>query len=80
MSESEYLEIDPSTLHLPRSRTCGADPVTLQRQLAPYWSSVDEMPALWVNRGFDGALMIYDGVTRATRVATCYLERGCGSQ
>lgn len=27
------------------------------------------MPALWVYRGSDGALLIYDGVTRATRVA-----------
>jgi hypothetical protein len=27
------------------------------------------MPALWVYRGSDGALPIYDGVTRATRVA-----------
>ena len=28
------------------------------------------MPALWVYRGSDGALLIYDGVTRATRVGT----------
>lgn len=28
------------------------------------------MPALEVSRGSDGALMINDGVTRATRVAT----------
>jgi hypothetical protein len=70
MSESEYLEVDPSTLHLPPSRASGADPVKLQRQIAAYGASVDGMPALWVYRGSDGALMIYDGVTRAARVAT----------
>lgn len=41
----------------------------LQRQMSLYGTSVDGMPALWVYRGTDGALMIYDGVTRATRVA-----------
>jgi hypothetical protein len=70
MSESEFLEVDPSTLHLPPSRASGADPIKLQRQIAVYGASVDGMPALWVYRGSDGALMIYDGVTRATRVAT----------
>jgi hypothetical protein len=70
MSESEFLEVDPSTLHLPPSRVSGADPIKLQRQIAVYGASVDGMPALWVYRGSDGALMIYDGVTRATRVAT----------
>jgi hypothetical protein len=70
MSESEFLEVDPITLHLPPSRASGADPIKLQRQLAAYGASVDGMPALWVYRGSDGALMIYDGVTRATRVAT----------
>jgi hypothetical protein len=27
------------------------------------------MPPLWVYRGSDGALLIYNGVTRATRIA-----------
>lgn len=27
------------------------------------------MPPPWVHRGSDGALMIYNGVTRATRIA-----------
>ena len=70
MSASEYFEVDPRALHLPPSRASGADPVKLQRQIAAYGASVDGMPALWVYRGSDGALMIYDGVTRATRVAT----------
>lgn len=70
MSESEYLEVDPRTLHLPPSRASGADRVKLQRQIAAYRASIDGMPALWVYRGSDGTFMIYDGVTRATRVAS----------
>ncbi len=70
MSEAEYLEVDPRTLHLPPSRASGADPVKLQRQIAAYGASVEGLSTLWVYRGSDGALMIYDGVTRATRVAT----------
>jgi hypothetical protein len=31
--------------------------------------SIDGMPSLEVKRGADGELVIYDGVTRATRVA-----------
>jgi hypothetical protein len=65
----EYLDIDPRTLHLPPSRASGADPVKLARQIALYGSSIQGMPTPWVYRGTDGALMIYDGVTRATRVA-----------
>jgi hypothetical protein len=68
MSEPEYLEVDPRTLHLPPSRASGADPVKLQRQITLYEASTADMPALWVYRGSDGALMIYDRVTRATRV------------
>lgn len=69
MSELRYLAVDPRTLHLPPSRSSGADPVKLQRQIAMYGTSMDGMPALWVYRGSDDALMIYDGVTRATRIA-----------
>ncbi len=41
----------------------------LQRQVARYGASLDGMPPLWVYRGPDGALLICDGVTRATRAA-----------
>jgi hypothetical protein len=34
ISESEYLEVDPSTLHLPPSWASGAAPVKLQGQIA----------------------------------------------
>ena len=42
----------------------------LARQIAQYGSVIQGMPPPWVYRGADGALMIYDGVTRATRVTT----------
>ena len=65
----EFLQVDPATLHLPSSRRDGADPVKLHRQLARHGTSVAGIPPLEVKRGSDGELVIYDGVTRATRVA-----------
>jgi hypothetical protein len=47
----------------------GADPAKLQRQIARYGTSTQGMPPLEAYRGTDAALMLYDGVTRATRVA-----------
>jgi len=64
-----YLDVDPRTLHLPSTRPTGADPLKLQRQVAQYGSSIQGMPPLFVYRGTDRGLMIFDGVTRATRVA-----------
>ena len=69
MDNSEFLDVDPQTLHLPNSRRYGADPWKLQRQIARFGKSTVGMPALWVYRGSDGALLISNGVTRATRVA-----------
>jgi hypothetical protein len=66
---SEILQVDPRKLHLPPSRRDGADPVKLQRQIAKHGKQTDGMPPLIVHRGKDGEMMIYDGVTRATRVA-----------
>src|SRR5262249_30652454 len=64
-----YLDVDPRTLHLPPSRATGPDPIELARQISRYGSSIEGMPIPWVYRGNDGALMIFDGVTRASRVA-----------
>jgi hypothetical protein len=64
-----FLELDPRTLHLPPSSRQGADPGKLQRQIARFGKSTVGMPAPWVYRGSDGALVISNGVTRATRVA-----------
>jgi hypothetical protein len=69
MAAREFLQVLPESLHLPGSRQQGADAVKLQRQLAKHGSSILGMPPLEVKRGSDGELVIYDGVTRATRVA-----------
>jgi hypothetical protein len=69
MTAPEYLDVDPRTLRLPPSRASGADPLKLQRQIARYGKSTAGIPRLMVFCAADGALVIYDGVTRATRVA-----------
>ena len=69
MASREFLVVDPRTLHLPPSRIDGADPVKMQRQIARHGQSLQGMPPILVYRGSDGALMITDGVTRATRAA-----------
>jgi len=69
MSDREFLQVDPATLHLPGGRRDGVDPIKLHRQIARHGISVAGMPPLEVSRGTDGELVINDGVTRATRVA-----------
>ncbi len=69
MNAREFLQVDPALLHLPSSRRDGADPVKLHRQMVKHGTSVVGMPCPEVKRGSDGELVIYDGVTRATRVA-----------
>jgi hypothetical protein len=66
---SVFLDVDPSSLRLPPTRITGADPVKLQRQIARHGRSVAGMPRVIVYRASDGELIVYDGVTRATRVA-----------
>jgi hypothetical protein len=41
----------------------------LHQQIAQYGDSVAGMPPLWVYEAADGVLVVYNGVTRATRVA-----------
>jgi len=69
MQPRVYLDIDPRVLHLPTTRSTGADPFKLQGQIARFGSSMKGMPALEVSRGADGEYVINDGVTRATRIA-----------
>lgn len=69
MTAREILRVNPASLRLPGSRRDGADPIKLQRQLGKYGTSTAGMPPLEVQRGSDGELVIYDGVTRATRIA-----------
>jgi hypothetical protein len=65
----EFIDVDPGELHLPPSRSQGADPGKLARQIAKFGASLKGMPPLQVTRGQDGYLRINDGVTRATRAA-----------
>jgi hypothetical protein len=69
MTQERFLEVDPRLLRLPTARPSGADPAKLQRQIAQYGASTQAMPLIGVYRGSDGALIIFDGVTRATRIA-----------
>lgn len=66
---ADFRDIDPAELRLPSSRSSGADPYKLQRQIAQYGTSIAGMPPLLVYEGADGVLELVDGVTRATRVA-----------
>lgn len=69
MNPRVFMDVDPRTLHLPTTRIGGADPLKLQRQIARFGSNAQGMPPLEVYRGSDGEFVIYDGVTRATRIA-----------
>lgn len=62
-------EIDPRELRLPASRPDGADPVKLHRQISQFGRSLRGIPPIIVFEARDGVLVIYDGVTRATRAA-----------
>ncbi len=64
-----FLDVDPHELRVPSSRSGGADPFKLHRQIARYGTSASGMPPIWVYQGADGLLIIANGVTRATRIA-----------
>ena len=66
---TNFRQIDPAELRVPPSRAQGADPEKLSRQIYLFGRSTEGMPAPWVYEGADGALVLYNGVTRATRVA-----------
>jgi hypothetical protein len=66
---SEFRDVDPRELRLPSSRRSGADPMKLHRQIARFGASSDGMPPLVAYEGTDGFLVVYIGVTRATRIA-----------
>ena|SRR6266851_2664704 len=65
---SHLRDVDPRELRTPASRRT-ADPIKLQRQIARFGSSSTGMPPLIVYEGSDGVLLVYNGVTRATRIA-----------
>jgi hypothetical protein len=66
---ADLRDVDPAELRLPSSRSSGADPAKLQRQIAKHGKSTAGMPHLLAYEGSDGVLELFDGVTRATRVA-----------
>src|SRR5262245_61698824 len=66
---SRFVDVDPRTLRLLPSRRTGADPAKLRRQIAAHGASTAGMPPLIAFEAADGVLVLYDGVTRAARVA-----------
>jgi hypothetical protein len=65
---SVFFDVDPRQLRVTSSRAA-ADPAKLHRQIAHFGKSTAGMPRIWVYEGADGALVITNGVTRATRIA-----------
>jgi hypothetical protein len=65
----DFRDVDPRELRVPPSRSQGADPAKLARQIALFGASATGMPAPWVYEGSDALLVLYNGVTRATRIA-----------
>lgn len=65
----DFRDVDPRELRLPPSRRQGADPAKLARQISLFGTSTAGMPVPWVYEGTDGVLVLYNGVTRATRIA-----------
>ena len=55
-------------LRLPSGRS-GPDPYKLQRQIARFGASSAGMPPPWVYEASDGVLVLYNGITRASRIA-----------
>jgi len=64
----DFRDINPRELRVPPSRP-QADPGKLQRQIARFGRSAAGMPPPWVYESSDGVFLLYNGVTRATRIA-----------
>jgi hypothetical protein len=67
MDKPDFRDVDPRELRVPSKQ--GADLLKLQRQIARYGASTVGMPPLIVFEGSDGVLVVYNGITRATRIA-----------
>src|SRR5687767_12407769 len=61
--------VDPRELRVLPSSYSGADILKLQRQIAKFGASSTGMPPLVGVEAADGVFVVYDGVTRATRIA-----------
>ena len=62
-------DTDPGELRLPPSRAGGADPWKPHQQIRQFGSSKVGIPAIFVYEDPDGLFEIFDGATRATRIA-----------
>lgn len=67
LSPRPVIAIDPRKLLVPSNM--GADPYKLQKQIAKYGNSIVGMPLLVGYETLDGFILLFDGITRATRVA-----------
>ena len=65
----DFRFVDPRTLFVSPSRPYGADPWKLQVQIARFGASDAGMLPPWVRETPSGGLVLYNGVTRATRIA-----------
>src|SRR5205809_851109 len=65
----DFRDVDPRELRITAARRSGPDPYKLQKQIAAFGSSAVGMPPPWVYKASDGALVLYNGVTRAARIA-----------
>ena len=65
---SYFVDIDPRVL-IPTPSRPFADSMKLARQIAQFGSSDSGMPSLVAYESRDGLLDVYNGVTRATRMA-----------
>lgn len=65
----DFRDVDPAELRVPPSRVQGADPAKLARQISLFGASAVGMPPPVVYEGTDGILILYNGVTRASRIA-----------
>jgi hypothetical protein len=65
----DFRDVDPRELRVPPFRRPGADPAKLARQIALFGRLAVGMPPPWVYEASDGVLVLYNGVTRATRIA-----------
>jgi hypothetical protein len=65
----DFRDVNPRELRVPSPRRQGADPAKLHRQIALFGRSATGMPPPWVYEATDGVLVLYNGVTRATRIA-----------
>ena len=66
---ADLRDVDPRELRVLPSRSAGARPDQTRAADCQVWLSTKGMPPLWVCEGTDGVLVIYNGVTRATRIA-----------